>query len=475
MAKFKKRKRSKSKPRTTFSSQPTANFDDPIMRHQAYRIKHEGINSYLVALAAWQRGLKVTFHYEVTTKSERFANTAVRNFHGELFSVSDGLKTHFFRRSQGDLTSRGSSAIAEDKQATKTKLKKSGIDVAEGIVVTKNDTVKEFLGAHQGKRFLIKPLSGSLGKGVIRNISADQVLQHIHSSQGEKLLLEEFIKGDEYRINVVDSRIINALIRLPANVVGDGRSTVENLIKLKNMWRQQHPRYYKDSIKVNAKAEQMLMEQGMAITSIPPKDFQVWLNDVPSTTYGGDLIDCSATVPYSAQRTAIATQQALELPTIGVDLIVCDNERVVVLEANQCPYTSAGVLPLKPDVPSPGNLFAEAIIDYYFPDSIDKTRHVKASFDFLLVCRTLQSGMVAEVTLPVIGPDWVHRRMRIPAANVDDKTEKTVKKHVFTMGIHAQLFKNNEGEIFIDLIAAKKRSDAIVKNLCTPHQAVPGR
>lgn len=449
------------------TSRPTASFDDPILRWHAYRIHHVGLNGFLMALAAWQRGLKVTFHYEVATKSSRFANAAVQGFRGELLSVSDGTKTHFFRRTLGDLTTRHASALAEDKQATKQRLIEHGIDVPDGIVVRRSDTkgIDAFLARYPSKRFLLKPLNGTLGKGVIRDIAAEDVVEQVKASQREELLLEEFVQGDEYRLNIVSDRFVTAVARLPANVMGDGRLSVRELIEQKNEWRRRHPLYHHSPIGMQ-EAIGCLALQGVTLDSLPEAGVTVWLGTAPSTHHGGDIQDRTNEVPLNARRTAVMAQKVLGLPTTGMDVIVhsagTQAERAVVLEANQMPHTGGDSLPLVPNVPSPGNRFSEAIIDHYFPASIDNPRYVKASFDFMQVCQTLRSGTVGEVTLPVLGPDWVHRRFSIAATQVGERTEPTLRNAMFTYGIHAQLIKSDVGDVIVDVIAPEARYNKFV-------------
>ncbi len=440
------------------TSRPSANFDDPILRQHAWRIDHVGISAFLVALAAWQRGLHVIFHYELASKTERFANLDVQGFRGELFSVSDGRRIHYFRRTLGDLTTKENSALTENKQATKERLRQHGIDVPDGIVVSRDDTatLDGFLARHPGKQFLIKPLDGTQGKGVISRIAADQVLGHLEASQGETLLLEEMVKGHEYRVYVTGERYISAYKKRPASVEGDGRSTIRQLAQEKTRLRQRGHPLNAVAVPLGETEASFLEQQGWTFDTVPGAGERIYLNDFPLPYDGADQVESTESLPAYVREASIRAAQALGLPNTGLDVIVIpETQRYVILEANQCPILVFNVFPTLPT--QAGNRVAESIIDHYFPGSVDNTRHTRASFDFAQICQALRSGTLGEIALPVLGSDWVHRRFSIPATQLDERAEPTIRGAMFTIGIHAQLIKSNVGDLIVDIVAPEDR------------------
>jgi D-alanine-D-alanine ligase-like ATP-grasp enzyme len=452
------------------TSRPTAAFDDPVLRRHAYRIEHVGLNAFLVALAAWQRGLRVTFHYEVTTKCERFAKAAVQGHRGELFSVSDGRKTHYFRRTLGDLTSHKASQLCDDKQATKQRLREHGIDVPDGIVVRREDiaAIDAFLARYAGRRFLLKPRNGTLGQGVYRRLMADDVYRMLPNLEGD-YLLEESIDGQEYRLHVVDKRCIASLERVPANVVGDGQHTLAELIERKQQQRLQHPLYRKAPLPPHEQIQAFLADQGRSMKDVSALGECVWLSDIPSVSAGGEMREVAARLPPHVAELTVRVQVAVGVPNTGIDLIIQrpgePDERVVVLEANQNPHIYADALPFPGIRVGGDNRIAEAMIDHYFPATTDHPRYPQASFDFMKVCETLQNGMIGEVTLPVLGPGWVHKRFQVAAASRDDKTLPTIRNAMITYGIHAQLLNSAKGDLIVDVVAPEELYTAFLAAL----------
>ncbi len=89
-----------------------------------------------------------------------------------------------------------------------------------------------------GYPVIIKPLSGSMGKGVYTNISNENELANILKELRSKYSYQQYIvekhyDGNEYRIYVVGDKVIGATNRIPANITGDGINTVEKLIEIK--------------------------------------------------------------------------------------------------------------------------------------------------------------------------------------------------------------------------------------------------
>lgn len=453
---------------TASSIPPTANFDDPLLRFHAWRIEHVGIHAFLVALAAWQRGLEVTFHHEVATKCERFSRLPVQGVRGELFSVSDGRHIHFFCRAQGDATTREASARAEDKQATKRCLHEHGIEVPAGRVVDPKAPGQaiDFTHRHPDARFVLKPLAGTLGKGVHRSLTADEVLARLPTLSGPHLL-EEAIVGREFRLHVVGERVVAAFERLPANVVGNGRDTLAELIRRKQALRDDHPVYRHSPLPSIEACSDSLASQGLVPNGVPADGVRVLLGEVPSIHEGGDAVDATDWLPESVCAVGRRIRQAMGLPNTGIDLIVSNlghpDERVVVLEANQNPYITPDALPLAGVHPGGGNRIADAVIDHYFPASVDAPRHPQASFDFVAVCQALRGGTLGAITLPHLKADWVHRRLTVAATRVDDQTRPRLQDAIYRLGLNAQLHTTDTGDLLIDLVAPASRLELFLK------------
>ena len=322
-------------------SRSTADIDDPVLLARAYRIDHIGLSAYFVALAAWQRGLRVTFHYDVAGKSARFENSVALSSRGEFFSVSDGKSTHFFLRTLGDLTSREISALCDDKQATKDRLLAAGVPVPDGILVDR-DALDEavldaFLLRHAAKKFHIKPLVGSQSVGAKGHLVADEVCTAISEHKDRLLLVEEHVAGNYMRVNVVGGRFVGATGNRSPRVIGDGFATIAELIQRKNLSRRHTP-LYKFAFKLDDIEKDCISSQGHSFDTILELGASALVKEAIFGSEGAESYDETATASREARELAIRSCKAMNVAVGGVDVLIDDlTGRHVVLEVNQCP------------------------------------------------------------------------------------------------------------------------------------------
>ncbi len=459
---------------TAARSQPSADFADELMRLRLEEIQHEGRNAFLLALAAWQRGLRVTFHYEMASHCARFAHLPFSGHRGEFLTVSDGRRRYTFYRVLSDRTSREASATCESKPDTKVAMKQAGIDVPAGLVIDPSQlaAAEGFLTARPNGRFLLKPVAGTLGRGVLRNLGNAETRAKLKALD-QPMLLEEFLTGTEFRVYATGDRIVKVLLRRPASVEGDGSRTVRQLVARKAALRRAHPIYRNDPLVLDGAAEAFLAARGYGVDQVPAAGERVYLSDIPGTQYGGDFVDGLAQFPEVAADIARRATAALKLAHAGIDLLVVEGvrqerPRVVVFEVNQNPYIDHEPLPF-PGVYTGGtNRIAESIIDHYFPQSVNQTRHRRGTFDFNTVCRMLRTGAVGEVTLPVLGQGWVHRRAIIPALGVEQSFIDQIHHARLRLGIHLQLVRSKTSDIVVDGVAPEARWAAFDEQVPDP-------
>jgi D-alanine-D-alanine ligase-like ATP-grasp enzyme len=391
------------------AKRPKVDFLDPFMRHAAMQAKGISLCAFLVTLAAFQRGLKVTFHYERASFDPHFAKARMQGHRGELFSISNGTRTHTFSRTLGDLTDPAANAIAEDKHLTKAALKRAGVRTPEGIVVDKGQTalIEKFLAQHPGKRFVVKPFDGSLGRDVHSNLASDEVLSAVDKIPNGRLVLEEFIQGTEYRVSVVGGRHVAAYAKTRANVVGDGNLTIRQLITKKNQKRETNPRLYEALIRDLEKINTGLKQADLSLEATPREGEIVFLTEKLSILGGGDTEDVTDHVLPNLFAAAVKASAAIGIASAGLDMILSgdgDCSVPYILEINQRPRIGSHSFPM--EGPGQGNAVAEAIVDYYFPETIHDRTHANLAYDFAPIRAALDSAQISELSLPIIGPDW---------------------------------------------------------------------
>ena len=140
------------------------------------------------------------------------------------------------------------------------------------------------------------------------------------------VLIEEFIKGKEYRFLVIDDEVVGILHRVPANVIGDGEKTISELVEIKNQDPLRGKGYVTplEKIRLEENAELFLKQQGKNFDYIPKKDEIVYLRENSNISTGGDSIDFTDIIPNRFKEIAIKSAKAIGAKICGVDMVIED-------------------------------------------------------------------------------------------------------------------------------------------------------
>jgi glutamate--cysteine ligase len=152
------------------------------------------------------------------------------------------------------------------------------------------------------------------------------------------VIIEAFCSGEEYRFLVFGNDCIAVCKRIPANVTGDGKHTIRELVRKKN----QNPVYYKSflPIKIGSVEKQFLARQNLSPDSIIEANRQVFLRQNSNVSKGGDSIDFTDRVHQEFKNIAVKAVQAVDGQICGVDLVIPDitsPKEYAILEVNYNP------------------------------------------------------------------------------------------------------------------------------------------
>ncbi|UFH52777.1 cyanophycin synthetase [Spirosoma sp. KNUC1025] len=254
------------------------------------------------------------------------------------------------KRIQATITSQTSSIAVElagDKNETKRRLKQVGIPVPIGEVVQTEQAIQE---VRQTLNFplTVKPLDGNHGRGVTTNIQSDDALMaafRMAKQHRPNVLVEQFIDGNDYRLLVIDYKLCAAARRIPAEVTGDGSSTIRQLVDQINF----DPRRGEGHVNLLTKIEldeatcMLLAEQGLTLESVLPAGCKLFLKKTANLSTGGTAIDVTDCVHPEIRVMAERTARAIGLDICGIDLIAQDITRPLkasgasVIEVNAAP------------------------------------------------------------------------------------------------------------------------------------------
>lgn len=304
------------------------------------------LSTQILMFDAIQRGITVT----------------VIDARDQLLKLQLGRQTEYVKN--GNMTSRDSyivPLIMKNKAATKKILGAGGFSVPTGTEFTSEQEAISAYSRFAGSPIVIKPKSANYGTGVsvfreAPNLADYQQAVELALADQSAILIENFVEGPEYRFLVIDDDVKAVLLRVPANVTGDGRHTVKQLVALKNQssLRGEHDRAPLTKISLGTVERMMLKSQRLATDSVPPTGQVVDLRENSNISSGGDSIDVTDQISMDYKKLAVAAVQCLGAKICGIDIIIPDKQRKVtaagaysIIEANYNPMMHMHCYPYK--------------------------------------------------------------------------------------------------------------------------------
>lgn len=289
-----------------------------------------------------------------------------------------------FRMSMPSLTTPAARTLTNDKHQTKATLARHGIPVPDGTRIGSGeiDAALAWFEAQNGAPTVVKPIDGRGGKGVTTSIvDADDLIRAMQGAGHGTVVLERFVPGQDHRILVVGGRYVAAIRRHPASVIGDGRSSVRELIAQKNEVRRHNPYAGHKPLSLAGDVPAHLAKAGLTAASVPARGQQVRLRGVSNIALGGDSEDVTDLVHPDFIALAETTWESLPgLAFCGIDLIAQDislpvaGQPCAVIEVNANADVAMHHFPTIPGRRAPVDV-AGAIIDYVFPEQPPAERH----------------------------------------------------------------------------------------------------
>ena len=296
----------------------------------------------------------------------------IRLTEGNLVQLGYGSKQRRIWTAETDRTSAIAESISSDKDLTKRLLTQCGIPVPEGQIV---ETADQAWAAAQdiGMPVVVKPLDGNRGWGVSLDVNTEDGVRKAWvaaDKEGSGVLVERYVRGDEHRILVVGDRVVAATRGETACVVGDGQSTVEQLIDSQiniDPRRGDAEGYPLDIIRLHsARGEMSLLEiqrQGLEPNSVPAKDRVVVVQR--NGNLNNDVTDL---VHPDVAAVATLAARVVGLDIAGIDIVTQDISRPLeetqgaIIEVNAGPGL---LMHVKPAVGQPRPV-GKAIVEHLF-------------------------------------------------------------------------------------------------------------
>jgi len=277
------------------------------------------------------------------------------------FSLKQGGRSIVCWESLSELTTAVAMSRCADKAITHALLTPAGIHLPEQHTVADDESDFNFLKQH--RHIAVKPADGEQGLGVSLMVQSTDELELAISRAREissKVVLEKFIEGDDLRIVVINFEVVAAAIRKPAEVVGDGKHNIEQLIQ-KQSRRREMATHGESSIPIDKETENCIQSAGFALSDILPPQEGLRVRKTANLHTGGTIHDVTADLHPVLKESAVKVAKTINIPVVGVDFIVTSpkEESYVFIEANERPG-------LANHEPQPT---AQKFIDMLFPDT----------------------------------------------------------------------------------------------------------
>lgn len=303
----------------------------------------------------------------------------IRCLNKDIYFVSP-VKEVGLQRSKTTRVSTIVHSLTDHKQLAKDFLEQSGLPVPQGRVFTDLKSAKAYLKS-VGRPVVVKPAAGLNGSGVTVDVRTQNALVaawEYARKYHEEIVVEELVQGVDIRVVIVGGAARAALLRVPANVVGDGVKTVERLLDEKNMLRLGNPRLSKNMIIPNAYSDSYLERQGHTWESVPEKGEAVFLHLKANICEGADSISVTDLIHPDLMRLAEEAASVFGIDDYwGIDLLVeridlpRDEQHCAIIELNSTANIENVIYPLY----GPTFDSARCLVDHIFPEDTSDTSY----------------------------------------------------------------------------------------------------
>jgi cyanophycin synthetase len=264
--------------------------------------------------------------------------------------------------------------LACDKESTKRILSNAGVPVPRGTTINYLDELEDAIVAVGGYPIVIKPLDGNHGRGItidIRNWEEAEAAYDAAKEVSRSAIVERYYQGRDHRVLVIDGKVVAVAERVPAHVIGDGFSSIEQLIEETNKDPNRGEGHTKvlTKIQLDRTSFQLLERQGYTLDTVLPEGEVCYLRATANLSTGGIAVDRTDDIhpenAWLAQRVA----KIVGLDIAGIDIVTSDISRPlretegVIVEVNAAPGFRMHVAPSRG---IPRNV-AGAVLDMLFP------------------------------------------------------------------------------------------------------------
>jgi D-alanine-D-alanine ligase-like ATP-grasp enzyme len=304
--------------------------------------------------------------YEVTPtllEDERIKYNTGPN---RIYTLGVGRNSQIIYSISSSKDSKEAKEIQRDKYLTNLMIQRLGLPIPKWQVLDNISQIEEVWSSYE-KPVVIKPTGLTGGHGVVVGIETlekakeafkfakEATQDRIREEWQQKIMIQEQISGEDYRLLVINGHLEIATKRIPAFIIGDGKHTIEELIDITNTDPRRdvtNPTHTLKPIKIDDPLKSYIKDQKLTLTSIPKKEQKVNVRKVASMSQGGITEDFTDKVSPEIKAIVESIASSIHAFTLGVDVMCKDlskpltKDNGAILEVNTMPEAYLNTYPV---------------------------------------------------------------------------------------------------------------------------------
>ena len=294
---------------------------------------------------------------------DRVTYTKTYNRH---YTIGVGKHSEILYSVSSSKDSKIAQTIQKDKWASNTLISRLGLPIPKWQVVD-NETQLEEIWTQYEKPVVVKPVGLVGGHGVVTGVKTIEEAKeafkfaqkacskHVGKDWQNKIMVQEQIKGEDYRLLVINGKLEIATKRIPAFIVGNGKQTIKELIDITNTDPRRDitsPTHTLKPIVIDESLLSYLKDQKLSLESVPKKEQKINVRKVASMSQGGITEDFTEKVGPEIKAIVESIAASIHAFTLGVDILCQDiskpltKENGGIIEINIMPEAYLNVYPV---------------------------------------------------------------------------------------------------------------------------------
>ncbi len=286
--------------------------------------------------------------------------------HNRIYTLGVGKNSQMIYSISSSKDSKIAKDIQRDKWQTNLMIQRMGLPIPAWQLINNITELEEVWTKYQ-KPVVIKPTGLTGGHGVVVGIKTLEEAKEAFKFAKEatqdrqredwqkKIMIQEQVSGEDYRLLVIDGHLEIATKRIPAFVVGDGKHTIKELIAITNTDPRRditRPTHTLKPITIDESLKKYIKDQDLTLDTIIEKEKKVYVRKVASMSQGGITEDFTEKVGPEIKAIVESIASSIHAFTLGVDVMCKDlsrpltKENGAILEVNTMPEAYLNTYPV---------------------------------------------------------------------------------------------------------------------------------